>query len=60
MAQTQRDPVCNMEVDQQNAAGRSEYQGRTYYFCSQDCKSKFDQNPQQYTKQAAKGAGKSR
>ena len=59
MANTQRDPVCNMQVDAQSAAGRSEYKGETYYFCSQSCKNKFDQNPQQYTKERGRGAGKS-
>jgi YHS domain-containing protein len=35
---------------QQKAAGSSEYQGKTYYFCSVGCKRKFDQNPEQYAK----------
>jgi Cu+-exporting ATPase len=56
MADTNRDPVCNMEIDEQSAAGRSEYQGQTYYFCSQSCKKEFDQNPQQYANQGAQGA----
>lgn len=43
-----KDPVCGMQVDEQKAAGQSQYQGQTYYFCSQGCKQKFDQNPQQY------------
>jgi P-type Cu+ transporter len=42
------DPVCGMRVDEQQAAGRSDYQNQTYYFCSTGCKQKFDQNPQQY------------
>jgi YHS domain-containing protein len=58
MANTQRDPVCNMQVDEKNAAGQSDYQGQTFYFCSENCKEKFDQNPQQYVKQGAKGAGR--
>jgi YHS domain-containing protein len=33
-----------MEIDEQSAAGRSDYQGQTYYFCSQSCKKEFDQN----------------
>jgi YHS domain-containing protein len=57
MADTKRDPVCNMEVDERSAAARSEYNGQTYHFCSQNCKN--DQNPQQYVKQGAQGAGKS-
>ncbi len=48
MATNHTDPVCGMQVDEQQAAGQSEYQGETYYFCGQGCKQKFDQNPQQY------------
>jgi len=45
-----------MQVDEKNAAGQSDYQGQTYYFCSENCKEKFDQNPQRYAKQGAQGA----
>jgi Cu+-exporting ATPase len=51
----QTDPVCRMQVDEQKAAGKSDYQGKTFYFCSETCKQQFDQNPTQYTsRQAAK------
>jgi Cu+-exporting ATPase len=43
-----KDPVCGMPVNEQSAAGTSEYQGRTYYFCSAACKSKFERTPEQY------------
>jgi YHS domain-containing protein len=46
----QVDPVCGMQVDEQTAAGRSEHEGRTYYFCSAGCKEKFDQDPGRYAK----------
>jgi Cu+-exporting ATPase len=42
--------VCGMEVERDKAAAKSEYKGRTYYFCCPDCKQKFDQNPAQYAK----------
>ena len=42
------DPVCKMQVDEAKAAGKSEYQGKTYYFCAAICKTKFDQEPQKY------------
>ncbi len=42
------DPVCGMEVNEETAAGKSEYRGVTYYFCSPGCKRAFDQNPEQY------------
>jgi len=29
-----KDPVCGMDVDPAKAAGTSEYQGTTYYFCA--------------------------
>jgi YHS domain-containing protein len=43
-----KDPVCGMMVDEKTAAGKSEYNGKTYYFCAPGCKTKFDQNPQRY------------
>jgi Cu+-exporting ATPase len=46
------DPVCGMEVDPTTAAGSSEYEGVTYYFCSVGCKRQFDQDPQVFVDQA--------
>lgn len=46
----EKDVVCGMTVDPKKAAGQSEYQGRTYYFCAAGCKRKFDANPSQYVK----------
>ncbi len=46
-----RDPVCGMQVNEQQAAGTSEYQGETYYFCSPRCQEQFDQQPERYTSQ---------
>ncbi len=45
------DPVCKMKVDENKAAGKSEYKGQTYYFCAPGCKKKFDENPQKYVSQ---------
>ncbi len=28
------DPVCKMQVDENKAAARSEFNGKTYYFCA--------------------------
>ena len=44
------DPVCKMTIEESNAAGKSEYSGKTYYFCAPGCKAKFDQNPAAYVK----------
>ncbi|MFQ6082060.1 MAG: YHS domain-containing protein [Candidatus Aminicenantia bacterium] len=43
-----KDLVCGMEVNEQGAAATSKYQERTYYFCSQACKEKFDAEPEKY------------
>ncbi|HEX8151540.1 MAG TPA: heavy metal translocating P-type ATPase [Thermoanaerobaculia bacterium] len=42
------DPVCGMTIDPATAAGKSEYGGRTIYFCSLGCKAKFDADPAKY------------
>ena len=44
------DPVCGMEVDEKTAPARTQHQGRTYYFCSDECRQKFQDNPDRYTK----------
>jgi membrane fusion protein, copper/silver efflux system len=46
-----KDPVCGMEVDVKAAVAaglKSDYKGKTYYFCSDDCKKKFDKEPAKY------------
>lgn len=42
------DPVCGMTVDPASAAASSEYEGRTYYFCSQYCADSFQADPARY------------
>jgi YHS domain-containing protein len=46
----EKDVVCGMQVDPAKAAGSSVYNGKTYYFCAQSCKAKFDANPAQFAK----------
>ena len=52
-AQHAIDPVCGMEVAPATAAGASEYEGTTYYFCSTGCKRQFDKDPQVFVTQAS-------
>ena len=44
----QKDPVCNMMVDEKKALHISEVNGKKIYLCSAQCKSQFDQNPGKY------------
>jgi Cu+-exporting ATPase len=46
------DPICGMQVKEQDAAGRAEYEGTTYYFCSPACQRKFEANPAEYANQS--------
>jgi YHS domain-containing protein len=48
-----RDPVCGMIVNEATAAFRSEYKGKTYYFCKIGCMVSFDKNPEKYAKAGA-------
>jgi len=42
------DPVCKMEVEEKTAKFKSEYKGKTYYFCAPGCKKAFVENPEEY------------
>ncbi len=42
------DPVCKMKVLPETAAGKYEYDGKTYYFCAVRCMERFRANPQQF------------
>ncbi len=43
-----KDPVCGMTIKEKDAAGISEYNGKTYYFCALSCKKDFDKNPEKF------------
>jgi Cu+-exporting ATPase len=47
-AVAQIDPVCGMKVLPQKAAATLKRAGRTWYFCSQGCKAKFEASPGKY------------
>lgn len=51
-----KDPVCGMDVTPESAAGQSEYNGQTYYFCSLGCKKAFDKEPEKYLGKAGEHA----
>ncbi|OYT60183.1 YHS domain-containing protein [Euryarchaeota archaeon ex4484_178] len=40
------DPVCGRKVKKSNLS--YEYQGRIYYFCSEECRNKFIEKPSRY------------
>lgn len=46
------DPVCGMRVNEEDAAGKVNYHGREYYFCSHECEDKFKEEPEKFVKAA--------
>src|SRR5438105_500780 len=42
------DPVCGMRVNPQTAAGKTQFNGRTYYFCNPKCQERFVATPLQF------------
>jgi Cu+-exporting ATPase len=42
------DPVCGMRIDADDAAATAEYEGKTYYFCSEACHDTFVADPFSY------------
>ena len=43
-----QDPVCLMKVGKDENTLKYEYKGKTYYFCSENCKEQFKQKPEEY------------
>lgn len=50
------DPVCGMQVDEKTTQWKADYNGRTFYFCSTQCRDKFKANPEKYAAEAASAA----
>lgn len=44
------DPVCQMAVDPERSAGRLNYEGTTYFFCTLACAGYFAQRPERFAR----------
>jgi YHS domain-containing protein len=47
------DPVCGMKIDETKAPAQTMYQGKTYYFCSTQCRDSFNATPTKYVGKSA-------
>ena len=47
-ADTQKDPVCGKEINTDKAAAKISVSGKTFYFCSLECKEKFGKESGKY------------
>ena len=43
-----KDPVCGKELQPNTAASSFNREGKTLYFCSAECGTKFDAQPEKY------------
>lgn len=43
-----KDLVCGMDVNEKTAKFKTEYKGKTYYFCAPGCKRAFEKEPEKY------------
>jgi len=43
-----RDPVCGMTVSDTDDAFAYEFEGNRYYFCSRNCRERFEADPEKY------------
>ena len=50
------DPECGMSVNPETAAGQFDFEGKTYYFCSKNCVTKFRQNPKSFLEELEAGS----
>ncbi len=47
------DPVCGMPVNRNWAAATAEHSGKTYYFCIDECRQRFEKQPHLFIKELA-------
>ena len=48
------DPVCGMTVDEKKKSEfQAQFEGRKYFFCSEECKKEFEDDPNGYVETAA-------
>jgi len=45
---THVDPVCLMEIEEEDSVGTAEHDGVTYHFCADVCLERFKENPAQF------------
>jgi len=43
-----KDPVCGMKIEEENIC--ADYKEKKFCFCSEACKTTFEENPEKYSK----------
>ena len=50
----EKDLVCGMDVEGEGNRYFSDYNNQMFYFCSLECKRKFDDHPDQFIREDAR------
>ena len=45
-----KDPICGMMVDEKTTKFKSDFNGKTFFFCAASCKATFDKSPEKFAK----------
>jgi YHS domain-containing protein len=48
-----KDPVCGMKVDENRGEFQTQFAGKKYFFCSDECRKEFEAEPDAYVETAA-------
>ncbi len=54
------DPVCKMTIEEEDAAFTSSHKGTIYYFCSKNCKDRFDKDTDLFIKVESAGTSETK
>jgi YHS domain-containing protein len=47
------DPVCGMKVEEKKSEFTTQFAGKKYFFCSENCKQEFEADPDEFVETAA-------
>jgi P-type Cu+ transporter len=47
------DPVCEMTIDERESEFQTQFAGKKYFFCSEECRKEFEDRPDEYLEIAA-------
>ena len=48
-----KDPVCGTRVDEMESEFHTQFAGKKYFFCSEECRKEFENQPDEYLEAAA-------
>ena len=48
-----KDPVCGIKVDDSRAEFQTQFAGKKYFFCSDECRKEFEAEPDAYVEAEA-------